>query len=454
VAVHRISKGLDIPLAGEPQQTIEPARPVARVALCGADYHGMRPTLLVKEGDRVLRGQPLFEDKKNPGVLYTAPAAGTVAAVNRGEMRVFQSLVIDVADDDGPDAQLAFSQYQPRPVASLDAASVKALLVESGMWTALRARPFSRVPAPDSSPHSIFVTAIDTRPHAPRVPVVLAGRDADFAAGLAALAKLGARIFLCRATGSALPGETTAGVQVEEFAGPHPAGTVGLHIHLLDSVHEHKTVWHIGYQDVAAIGHLFLTGRLDVDRVIALAGPGVARPRLLRTRLGASTDNLTRGELKPGDLRIITGSVLEGRTAPGAIHGYLGRYDQQLSVLVEGRERELFGWIVLGREKFSISHVVLGALAGDRKLALTTSANGSPRPMVPTGAYERVMPMDILATFLLRALLTDDVERAEALGVLELDEEDLALCTFVCAGKFEYGPLLRKMLAHIEKEHA
>jgi Na+-transporting NADH:ubiquinone oxidoreductase subunit A len=180
----------------------------------------------------------------------------------------------------------------------------------------------------------------------------------------------------------------------------------------------------------------------------------VARPRLLRTRLGASTDDLTRGELKPGDLRIITGSVLEGRTASGAIHGYLGRYDQQVSVLAEGRERELFGWIVLGREKFSVSHVVLGALAGDRKLALTTSANGSPRPMVPTGAYERVMPMDVMATFLLRALLTDDVERAEALGVLELDEEDLALCTFVCAGKFEYGPLLRKMLAHIEKEHA
>ncbi len=454
MAVHRISKGLDIPLAGEPQQTIEPARPVARVALCGADYHGMRPTLLVKEGDRVLRGQPLFEDKKNPGVLYTAPAAGTVAAVNRGDMRVFQSLVIDIADDDGPDAQIAFSRYQPRPVASLDAASVRALLVESGMWTALRTRPFSRVPAPDSSPQSIFVTAIDTRPHAPRVPVVLAGRDTDFAAGLAALATLGARIFLCRAAGSALPGETTAGVQVEEFAGPHPAGTAGLHIHLLDSVHEHKTVWHIGYQDVAAIGHLFITGKLDVDRVVALAGPGVARPRLLRTRLGASTDDLTRGELKPGDLRTITGSVLEGRTAPGAIHGYLGRYDQQVSVLMEGRERELFGWIVLGREKFSVAHVVLGALAGDRKLALTTSANGSPRPMVPTGAYERVMPMDILATFLLRALLTDDVERAEALGVLELDEEDLALCTFVCAGKFEYGPLLRKMLAHIEKEHA
>jgi Na+-transporting NADH:ubiquinone oxidoreductase subunit A len=454
VAVHRISKGLDIPLAGEPQQTIEPAPPVARVALCGADYHGMRPTLLVKEGDRVLRGQPLFEDKKNPGVLYTAPATGTIAAINRGEMRAFQSLVIDIAADDGPDAQLAFSQYRARPVASLDAASVKALLVESGMWTALRARPFSRVPAPDSTPHSIFVTAIDTRPHAPRIPVVLAGRDADFAAGLAALAKLGARVFLCRAAGSALPGEATAGVQVEEFTGPHPAGTVGLHIHLLDAVHEHKAVWHVGYQDVAAIGHLFLTGKLDVDRVVALAGPGVARPRLLRTRLGASTEDLTRGELKPGDLRVITGSVLEGRTAPGAVHGYLGRYDQQVSVLAEGRGRELFGWIVLGREKFSVMHVVLGALAGDRKLALTTSANGSARPMVPTGAYERVMPMDILATFLLRALLTDDVERAEALGVLELDEEDLALCTFVCAGKFEYGPLLRKMLAHIEKEHA
>ena len=207
-------------------------------------------------------------------------------------------------------------------------------------------------------------------------------------------------------------------------------------------MHEHKAVWHVGYQDVAAIGRLLLTGKLDVERVVALAGPGVLRPRLLRTRLGAALDELTRGELKPGDLRVISGSVLEGRSAAGPVHGFLGRHDQQVSVLAEGRERELFGW------------VAPGARARNRSRAPTTTPNGSSRRMVPTGAYERVMPMDVLPTFLLRALITDDVERAEALGVLELDEEDLALCTYVCPGKFEYGPLLRKMLTHIEKEHA
>ena len=454
MALHRINKGLDLPLAGDPVQTVDPGRAVDRVALLGADYHGMRPTLLVKEGDRVLRGQPLFEDKKSPGTLYTAPAAGTVAAINRGEMRAFQSLVVTVAPDDGPDAQVSFAGYRGRPVAELTPDAIRALLVESGLWTALRTRPFSKVPPVDAVPHSIFVTALDTRPNAPQVGAILAGRDADFAAGLAALARLAPRVFLCRAPGAPLAGETTAGIAVEEFTGPHPAGTVGLHIHLLDPVHEHKTVWHLGCQDVAAIGRLLLTGRLDVERVVALTGPGVRRPRLLRTRLGASLDQLAAGELTPADLRVISGSVLEGRTAMGPIHGYLGRYDQQVSVIAEARERELFGWITPGTEKFSVWRVVVGALAKSRRLALTTTAHGAARPMVPTDAYERVMPMDVLPTFLLRALITNDVERAEALGVLELDEEDLALCTFVCAGKFEYGPLLRRMLDHIEKEHA
>jgi Na+-transporting NADH:ubiquinone oxidoreductase subunit A len=453
VAVHRISKGLDIPIAGDPVQVIEQGRPVSRVALCGNDYHGMRPSFLVKEGDRVLRGQPVFEDKKSPGVVFTAPAAGTVSAINRGDMRAFVSLVIDVADD-GPEAQVAFASFRQAPVADLDAPALRALLVESGMWTAFRTRPYSRVPAVQSTPHSIFVTAMDTRPLAPKVGVVLAGREADFAAGLVALTRLCERVYLCRESGAPLPAENTSGVTVEEFAGPHPAGTAGLHIHLVDPVHEHKTVWHIGYQDVAAIGVLVATGRLDVARVISLAGPGVTRPRLLRTRIGASTDELVRDEAAAGEMRVISGSVLEGRTAAGAAHGYLGRYDQQVSVLAEGNRRELFGWITPGSDKFSLWRVVAGAFAGSRGLPLTTTANGAARPMVPTDRYERVMPMDILPTFLLRALITDDVERAEALGLLELDEEDLALCTFVCAGKFEYGPLLRKMLTHHEKEHA
>jgi Na+-transporting NADH:ubiquinone oxidoreductase subunit A len=211
-------------------------------------------------------------------------------------------------------------------------------------------------------------------------------------------------------------------------------------------------VWHTGYQDVAAIGHLLANGRIDVERVIALAGPGVAQPRLVRTRLGAATDELVAGELAPGAQRVVSGSVLDGRTAAGDATGYLGRYHLQVSALPEGRERELFGWMAPGTEKFSLTGAVIGAFRRAHRFALTTTTNGSPRAMVPIGTYERVMPLDLMPTFLLRALITGDAERAAALGCLELDEEDLALCTYVCPGKFEYGPLLRRTLERIEKE--
>jgi Na+-transporting NADH:ubiquinone oxidoreductase subunit A len=215
-----------------------------------------------------------------------------------------------------------------------------------------------------------------------------------------------------------------------------------------------RTVWHIGYQDVAAVGRLFTTGKLEVERVIALAGPGVIRPRLLRTRLGASLDELVRGELAPDRQRVISGSVLDGRAATGEVHGYLGRHHLQVSALAEAGERELLGWIAPGADKFSVWGVVLGAWRRGAKLPLTTTTNGGSRAMVPIGSFEKVMPLDLMPTFLLRALLMDNDERAEALGALELDEEDLALCTFVCPGKAEYGPLLRAALTRIEKEAA
>lgn len=449
---HRIKHGLDLPLAGEPRQVIETARPVTRVALLGEDHVGLKPTLLVQPGDRVQRGQLLFEDKKTPGVRYTAPAAGTVAAIHRGERRAFQSLVIEVGDDDGDAAQVPFQHFRGVVPGQLSGDDVRALLVESGLWTALRTRPFSRVPAIDSTPYALYITAIDTRPHAPAVDVVLADRQADFEAGVACLAKLSAgSIFVCVAPGAKLGVPTAANLKLESFDGPHPAGNVGTHIHLLSPVDLARTVWHIGYQDVAAIGRLFSTGRLDVQRVMALAGPSVGAPRLLRTRLGAATDELTRGELGAGRHRIVSGSVLDGRTAQGEVHGYLGRYHQQVSVLAEAGEREFFGWIAPGSDKFSLWGVVLGAVSG-RKLALTTTTNGGSRAMVPIGSFERVMPLDLMPTFLLRALLMNNDERAEALGALELDEEDLALCTFVCPGKAEYGPLLRAALTRIEKE--
>lgn len=428
------------------------ARAATRVAVLGDDVVGLKPTFHVAPGDLVRRGQLLFEDKSTPGVRHTSPAAGTVRAINRGERRAFHSLVIEVGNEDLTDAQLAFSSYSGGAPQALNADAVRALLLESGLWTALRTRPYSRVPAADSSPHALFITAIDTRPHSAAEAVVLAGHETDFTAGVTVLSQLCAgTTYVCVPQGLVLQLPSLPRVRTEVFEGPHPAGNVGTHIHLLSPVDMGRTVWHINYQDVMAVGHLFLTGRLDVSRVISLAGPSVLRPRLLRTRLGASIDALVQGEIAPGVQRLVSGSVLDGRSASGEVHGYLGRYHQQVTVLAEAVEREFFGWIMPGFDKFSLWGVVAGAFTGKR-LALNTTTNGGSRAMVPIGSYERVMPLDLMPTFLLRALLMNNDERAEALGALELDEEDLALCTFVCPGKAEYGPLLRAALTRIQKE--
>ena len=452
MVAHRLKRGLDLPLAGEPEQVVHPARAVSRVALLGEDFPGLKPGFLVAPGDRVLRGQALFEDKKWPGIRHTSPAAGTVAAIHRGERRAFQSLVIEVDPGEGPASQLHFSSYHAKPAAALSADEVRALLLESGLWTALRIRPYSQVPAPGSAPHALFITAMDTRPHSPAQDVVLAERSADFEAGVLCLAKLcGGYTHVCLAPDSKIAVPKAAGVHAQVFDGPHPAGNAGTHIHFVCPVDMERTAWHIGYQDVAAVGRLFNTGQLDVSRVVALAGPSVLRPRLLRSRLGACIDELVIGETAPGVQRVVSGSVLDGRTAQGDALGYLGRYHQQVSVLAEATKRELFGWIMPGFDKFSVWGVVAGAFTG-RPQALNTTTNGGARAMVPIGSFERVMPLDLMPTFLLRALLMKSDERAEALGALELDEEDLALCTFVCPGKAEYGPLLRAALSRIQKE--
>ena len=258
--------------------------------------------------------------------------------------------------------------------------------------------------------------------------------------------------YLCVAEGSELGPGVDAPVSVEEFSGPHPAGTVGLHIHTLAPVGRDRTVWSVGYQDVIAFGALFRTGRLPVERVISLAGPPVQRPRLVRSRLGASTEEHVRGELEDGDLRVISGSVLTGKKAMGAIFGFLSRYDQQISVLVEGREREFMGWLAPGRRRFSVLPIFLSRYLRPDSFDFNTNTHGSVRPMVPIGLYEKVMPLDIIPTYLLRALVVGDLEQAEQLGALELAEEDLALCTFVDPGKTDFGPILRHNLDLLEKE--
>jgi len=441
-----IKRGLDLPIVGAPTQRIEAGRPIRSVAVIGFDYPTMKPTMAVQVGDRVKLGQILFSDKKSEGVHYTAPGAGVVSAVHRGEKRVLQSVVIDLEGDD----EITFASYSSDQLEGLSSEQVRENLQQSGLWTALRTRPFSKVPAVDAVPNSIFVTAIDTHPLAADPAVIIAEQAEAFEAGLKVLGNL-AKVFLCKAPDASLPGESLAKVQVEAFSGPHPAGLAGTHIHFLDPVSASKSVWTIGYQDVIAVGKLFTSGRLWVERVVALGGPVVENPRLVRTRLGANLDELTAGELQPGANRVVSGSLLGGRTAHGAF-AYLGRYHQQVSCLREGKEREMLHYMRAGVEKHSILNIYISKLMGGKKFAFSTSTNGSPRAMVPVGNYEEVMPLDVLPTQLLRALIVGDTEVAQKLGCLELDEEDLALCTYVCAGKYEYGPILRDNLTRIEKE--
>jgi Na+-transporting NADH:ubiquinone oxidoreductase subunit A len=460
MAVHRIRKGLDLPLLGDPEQRVHDGPRVSHVAVLGDDTPGVRARLAVAEGDRVRRGQLLFEDRARPGVRYTAPGAGRVTAIFRGPRRRLRSVVVQLSESERAgqptDAELErFASWRGEGSEARSAEEVRALLLESGLWVALRARPFGRVAEPTGRPHALFVTAIDTQPHAPDPEVVVAGAREDFARGLRLLSLLcESPPIVCVAAGSTLATGLDAAVRVEAFRGPHPAGNPGVHIHHLAPVSRERVAWHVGHQDVIAVGRLFASGRLPVERIVALAGPCVTQPRLLRTRLGASIEQLTHGELRADGrtVRLLSGSVLSGKRAEGPEFGFLGRYHLQVSALLEGGQRRPLGWAAPGADRFSLLPVFVSRLFHGRRFEFTTDTHGSTRPLMPIGSYERVLPMDILATYLLRALLVGDLEEAEKLGALELDEEDLALCSFVCPGKTEFGPCLRASLERLEKE--
>ena len=442
----RIRKGLDIPIAGVPAQRIDAAAEVGSVALLGPDTKDLKPKMLVTVGERVKLGQPLYEDKSNPGVRFVSPGCGEVVAINRGDRRVLQSVVIELDGDD----EASFDICSREELADVGRHRIKENLLASGLWTAFRTRPFSKIPAPGDSPAAIFVTAIDTNPLAAD-PAVVINEDSDaFVHGLQIVARLtDGTVHVCTAPDSDIPSPDYAPFRCSEFSGVHPAGLVGTHIHLLDPVGETKTVWHIGYQDVIAFGQLFRTGRLMTKRIIALAGPSVGNPRLVTTRLGANLSELTAGEFSGSAVRIVSGSVLNGHRAAGW-GAYLGRYDNQVTVLPDGSPREFLSWMRPGFGRYSSLRAYAGKLFSREPYAMTTSQNGSPRAMVSIGSFEQVMPLDILPTPLLKAIIVRDTDTAKALGCLELDEEDLALCSFVCNGKYEYGPQLRKTLREIE----
>ena len=446
----KIKKGLDLPIKGKPKQTITNSNKISKVAILGEDYISLKPSLNISLGDQVAIGDVLFSDKKNPKIKYTSPAGGKIIEINRGEKRVLQSIVIEI---DKNEKEKEFKSYTKSDLKKLSKKDVTNQLLESGLWTSIRQRPFSKVANPDEDPSAIFLTLTDTNPLCPDPNVIINSRIEDFVFGVLIIEKLTSKtVHICQNNKLTLPALGIQNYQKHNFDGVHPAGNVGTHIHMINPVSATKTVWHIGYQDIITIGHLFSKGKLDPKRVVSLAGPCIKEPRLLTTRLGACLSQIVQKQTNSDeDLRIISGSVLNGTTKDTA-HDYLGRYHNQVTVLEEGYKKEFFGWLRLGNNKFSLTKAFLHHLTPKKEIAFTTSTGGSDRAMIPIGNYERVMPLDIYPTMLFRDMIAGDTESAQALGCLELDEEDIALCSVVCPGKYEFGSILRNCLNQIEKE--
>ena len=430
----KIAKGLDLDLPGKPEQSIHNGPDIQHAALCGRDYHGLKPRLLVSEGDSVGRGQPLFVDKRDPAVNYCSPVRGIVSAINRGPRRRLDSVVVrlqpSVADD------VHFEPLSEEQQAALSRDDLAGRLQRSGLWSAFRTRPFSRVPLSGSRPHAIFVTAIETRPLAAD-PAVLVGADPEsFRSGLQLLPLLtSGTVYVCTGPGWSIELPRHERLAQASFSGPHPAGLPGTHMHFLGPVGLDRVAWQIDCQDVMAIGRLVAKGEFPASRTVALGGECLDHPRLVKTVAGASVDELLAGGIRQcGGCRVLSGSVLDGRRASDGL-AYLGRYHKQVTVIPEGGGRRLFGW-----------------LAGKGRVGQSTSQHGRYSGMIPVPVFEQVMPLDILPAALFRALLVKDTDQAQALGCLELDEEDLALCAYLCPAKTEYGQALRSNLDQIQRE--
>jgi len=444
----KIKKGLDLPITGSPKQEIHAGPPITQVALLGEDYIDMKASMHIRIDHQVKCGDLMWTDKKNEGVRYTAPASGKIVAINRGAKRKLLSVVIEMEGDES----VEFEKTSLDELSTLGKENITERLNQAGLWAALRTRPNSKVPKRGDSPVAIFVSIMDSNPLSADPQVVIKEKESEFNHGLTILKQLTeGELFVSYDGDQGLKIEKNEIVNYQAFSGVHPAGNVGTHIHFLKPVNANRQVWHINYQEVITIGELFVTGRLNCDRVIAIAGPLVKEPRLIRTKQGANIEELLKDQIDPNDERVISGSVFNGHIA---VHhrAFLGRYHNQISVLAEGREKELFGWLHAGVDKFSVTNAFISHLTPKKQFPLNTSTHGSERAIMPIGSYERVMPWDILPTQLIRAIVVGDTDGAQELGCLEFDEEDLALCTFVCPGKYEYGPILRDVLTTIEKE--
>lgn len=444
--VIKIRKGLNIPLAGEAEKIFGQTHLPSLFAIKPTDFHGLTPKMVVKADDLVQIGSVLFHDKYRPEIKFVSPVSGVVKDIVRGERRVIQEVIIENNNKD------EYVDFGALSFASLNREVVIQKMLESGAWPYLRQRPYNILADPEVTPKSIFISGFDSSPLAADTEFALAGQEDAFKAGIEVLKLLAPEVHLGLEQNSASKAYTNlAGVKTHYFSGPHPAGNVGIQIHHISPINKGEKVWTVQPQDVVSIGNIFLTGKHDFSRVVAVAGTEVKKPLYYRSRVGSSVCEFLKDNLKEGSLRIISGNVLTGDQIPD--DGYLGFFHNLVTVIPEGDEYEFLGWALPGIGKFSHSRTFFSWLTNKKKeYKLNANTHGSVRAIVVSGEYEKVLPMDILFEFLIKAVMNDDVDKMEQLGIYELVEEDIALCEYADTSKQELQSILRGGMELMIKE--
>ena len=436
----KISKGLDLPISGAPLNIVSDEPKVSSVAVLSNDFVGMKPTMLVKEGDSVKAGQKIFEDKKNIGVFYTSPCGGIVRNINRGDKRKFLSIELDIDDTNEE-----FKFFDMGNTSN----EIKECLINSGYWNCFRTRPFNRTPNVNDVPNAIFINCCDSNPLSMDPYNIISLNEADFREGLKVLSQL----FKCNMNLTYQNDNfdiSNEDFEYFQFKGPHPSGLSSTHISKIYPVNLNRTVWTINYQDIISIGFLKKNNKIRTSKLISLGGPSVHEPSLLNVRVGGNIDEICAGKLKPNS-RIISGSVLHGHESEGVMN-YLGFYDSQISAIPDEVNNIFMNWLMPGSSLHSKLNVFISSFIKPKNFIFNTSIGGGDRAIVPISSYEEVIPMDILATQLLKALVVSDIDMAVDLGMLELVPEDLALCSYVCPSKYDYSSILMDNLNKLYQE--
>ncbi len=443
----KLKKGYDIPVQGAAEKVLSGDINPSKFGVKPVDFPGLIPKLNVRPGDQVKAGSPLFHNKINPDILFTSPVSGTVLSVERGDRRKMLEVVVEKQGDD----YISFGKADPL---SLSREQVTRLLLKSGLWPAVRQRPYNIVAKPFENPKAIFISGFDTAPLAPDLDFVIDNyADGSFQTGINALTKLTdgkIHLVLNGKADSSQVLKGAAGIEISYFSGPHPAGNVGVHIHHIDPVNKGEVVWTVNLQDIIAIGRLFSEGIYKPERIIALTGSEVMHPQYYRMLSGSSVKACAEGNIKPGNVRYISGNILTGSGITD--EGFLGYYDSQFTVIPEGDYFEFFGWALPGTGKLSFSRTFASAFMPKKQFRPDTNFHGGERAFVMTGLYEKVLPMDIYPMQLFKAILAEDIDLMENLGIYEVAEEDFALCEFICPSKIEIQSIIRKGLDLMIKE--